>query len=93
MKACSRKKFGAGNSVIFRHPRHRHHHHRRVHFLAALSLGILQRIVRAIAWVMRKAMRTSGRRDAFRLRQHFHGPDRGAADDSALRPAPGRAAN
>jgi len=45
--------------------------------------GILQRVVHVVAWVMRKAMGTSGR-NAFRRRQYFHGPDRGAAGHPAL---------
>ncbi len=70
-----------------RNSRHGHDHHRRRHFVATLSLGRFakNRSRRRVGDAQNHAHKRQ--RNAFRLREHFHGPDRGAADDPALRPA------
>jgi CNT family concentrative nucleoside transporter len=49
--------------------------------------GILQKVVQAFAWVMRKAMCTSGSETLSAAANIFMGPDRGAAAHQALHPA------
>ena len=47
-------------------------------------LGVMQRVIRGMAWVMRKTMGTSGSETLSLRRQHLRGPDRGAPGDPAL---------
>ena len=58
-------------------------------FIAALFailyyFGIMQLVVRLFAVVMNRVHGRERRRVAERGGQHLHGPDRGAADDSAV---------
>ena len=61
-------------------------------FFAALMgvlyhLGVMQAIVRGMAWAITKVMRVSGAETTVGVRQRLHRPDRSAADRAPVHPA------
>ena len=53
-------------------------------FAILYHIGVMQQIIKVVAWIMQRTMGTSGAESHQRRGQHLHGADRGAADHPAV---------